>query len=136
MIKKFVTVAIIYLLLLSGAIFLFFHNPSVGRGFFPCPILFFTGFYCPGCGATRELYSLLHGEIYQAFRFNPALFILLPGIAYYIIAKTIYYIKGILRDPLQKVPTFVFITILILLLVFGVMRNIPLFHFLAPTVVK
>jgi hypothetical protein len=136
LIRKIAIVSIIYLILLLGAIFLFFHNPAVSEVFLPCPIRLFTGFYCPGCGSTRELYSLLHGEIYQAFRFNPALFILLPFIVFYILAKSIYFIRGIKHDPLHKVPSSVFVTILILLLVYAIMRNIPLFSFLAPTVVK
>jgi hypothetical protein len=37
-----------------------------------------TGWECPGCGMTRGTYALLHGQIRQAFAFNPVGMILLP----------------------------------------------------------
>ena len=43
-----------------------------------CPIKKFLGLYCPGCGVTRMLYSILKGQFYQAFRYNPLIFISLP----------------------------------------------------------
>ena len=40
-----------------------------------CPIRFFTGISCPGCGMTRAWLSLLRGDYHQAFDYHP-LFIL------------------------------------------------------------
>ena len=34
-----------------------------------------TGLYCPGCGITRMLVSLVRGDLHTAFRYNPFLFI-------------------------------------------------------------
>jgi len=48
-----------------------------------CPIKKFLGLYCPGCGVTRMLYSILKGQFYQAFRYNPLIFISLPFIVIY-----------------------------------------------------
>mgnify|MGYP001321608207 FL=1 len=58
--------------------YLFFHNPHQ----YPLPCLFhiITGLYCPGCGAGRASYSILHGRFYAAFRYNPMYVILLPCI--------------------------------------------------------
>lgn len=52
-----------------------FHNPHK----YPLPCLFhiITGLYCPGCGAGRASYSILHGRFYAAFRYNPMYVILL-----------------------------------------------------------
>ena len=36
-----------------------------------CPILFFLGIPCPGCGTTRACKSLLHFQIKEAFIYNP-----------------------------------------------------------------
>ena len=36
-----------------------------------CPLYEMTGFYCIGCGSTRSVMALLHGEILTAFRQNP-----------------------------------------------------------------
>lgn len=46
----------------------------------PCPIRFFTGISCAGCGMTRAWSALLHGDPTAAFRFHP-LFPLPPAAA-------------------------------------------------------
>jgi hypothetical protein len=38
----------------------------------PCPVHLFTGFYCPGCGGTRALRFLLHGDIINSLRHHLA----------------------------------------------------------------
>lgn len=42
-------------------------------GIFHMPCLFraFTGLYCPGCGGTRALRYLLHGQIGLSLRYHP-----------------------------------------------------------------
>jgi hypothetical protein len=35
-----------------------------------CPFYNLTGFPCPGCGATRALLALFHGDIISAFTWN------------------------------------------------------------------
>ena len=61
---------------LAGAVYLYFHNPHS----YPLPCVFYslTGFYCPGCGAGRASYSLLHGRFLDAFCYNPVMTVLLP----------------------------------------------------------
>lgn len=44
----------------------------------PCPIKLLTGFDCPGCGATRMLYSLLHGDVSAALHYNALVVIFIP----------------------------------------------------------
>ncbi len=39
-----------------------------------CLIKRLTGFACPTCGFTRGALSLLHGQIYHAWGYNPLLF--------------------------------------------------------------
>jgi hypothetical protein len=57
----------------AAAGYLFFHNPYQ----YPLPCLFhiITGLYCPGCGAGRASYSILHGRFYMAFLHILLLFI-------------------------------------------------------------
>ncbi len=38
----------------------------------PCSFFLATGFFCPGCGATRSLYLLLHGRLLLSFLYYPA----------------------------------------------------------------
>src|SRR5271170_131017 len=60
--------------ILGAGAFVFFFNPST-HGFYPvCLFHQLTGLNCPGCGATRALYALLHGSFPLALKDN-ALFI-------------------------------------------------------------
>jgi len=36
-----------------------------------CMLHKYTGFYCPGCGSTRAVIALLHGDILLSLRQNP-----------------------------------------------------------------
>lgn len=44
----------------------------------PCPIRYFTGFLCPGCGITTLFLSLVHGDWHSAKQANVFLFYTLP----------------------------------------------------------
>lgn len=95
----------------------------------PCVFNKITGLYCPGCGITRMTLSILKGDIYQAFRYNPIIFIDVPIICISLIFercfKNIKYVK--------KITNVIFIILLIITIIFGVLRNIPQLSFLAPT---
>lgn len=63
----------------------------VTAGFFPqCAFHSLTGLQCPGCGATRALHSLLHGHVWQAFLFNPLLFLAAP----FLVAGLVAHYRG------------------------------------------
>ena len=116
---------------------LYFVNPSKGHGLIPCPLYVFTNFYCSGCGAARATHSLLHFEFYRAFRYNPAMVILIVPIAFYVLFGIFDFMK-IGKNSLNEIlPQKLLIIIIILLMVFGILRNIPIvpFSWLAPTVV-
>lgn len=99
----------------------------------PCIIYKITNLYCPGCGLTRMIKSLLNGEVYQAFRFNPLAFLLLIlGIIMLIFDKL--YLKYSKHDV--KIPTCIYKILIALVLLYGILRNIPFFSFLKPTIVK
>lgn len=38
----------------------------------PCLLHTLTGYYCPGCGATRSVFFLLQGKVGTAFFYYPA----------------------------------------------------------------
>lgn len=97
-----------------------------------CPIKELTGLYCPGCGITRMLTSILQLDFYQAFRYNPLIFISLPVFIFFIIE---YIITK--KEPLyNRIPTKIWIAIIIIFIIYGLLRNFPLFDFLAPTQIK
>lgn len=126
--KKKITITIIFLILLIS--YLYLGNKL--NVYINCPIKEITGLYCPGCGITRMLQAILQLNFYQAFRHNPLLFISLPFFIF-------FTIEGIItkKDPLyNKIPNKILITIIIIFIIYGILRNLPLFDFLAPTIVR
>ena len=88
----------------------------------PCIFHELTGFLCPGCGITRCIMSILHGNFYEAFRYNAFVFIGLPFFIFIYINNLI----NTLTDKGKKivVPEKILIILVIILIVFGIVRNI------------
>lgn len=102
----------------------------------PCLFYQLTGLHCPGCGAGRCMLSLLHGELYAAFRYQPLLFVSFPFLAYYVLKVYIAFVFG--RDvlPFPSIRNRWFgITVTAVIIAFWILRNIPVFPFtlLVPT---
>lgn len=97
-----------------------------------CPFYKLTGLCCPGCGITRMIESIIMGKFYQAFRYNPLMFILSPFLLIYLICRIIEIIKkkNIFTD---KINNKIWICLLVIVILFGIIRNIPGFEFLLPT---
>lgn len=55
-----------------------FDPNAASSPFPPCMFHAFTGWYCVGCGLTRALHALVHGDIAGAFAMNPLGMLLLP----------------------------------------------------------
>lgn len=100
----------------------------------PCVFYEVTGWYCPGCGISRTLLAILSGDFYQAFRYNPLLFILLPFAAIFF-ANWAYAKYNDRTSWCEKIPEWVWVTLAIIIVIYGVLRNLPMFGYLAPTYV-
>lgn len=113
---------------------LFLLSKVFGISLLKCVFHEVTGLHCPGCGITRMINSMLKLDFYQAFRYNPFMFVLFPFIIIYGIIKLceLMFDKNILN---KKIESIILIIVLILLIIFGILRNIDLFNFLAPTIV-
>ena len=98
----------------------------------PCVFYEITGLYCPGCGITRLCLSLFEGDIYQAFRYNPIIFIDLP-ILFILFVLNIFFKKN---KNIKKITDVIIIFLATITIIFGVIRNIPIFSFLAPTQIR
>lgn len=95
-----------------------------------CPFRKLFHIWCPGCGGTRMVKAIFHLEFYQAFRYNPLLFILLiMGLFYLLYMLIIYYKEKIVIKPSNKSIVF----FIILLVIYMILRNIPTFSYLIPT---
>jgi hypothetical protein len=61
-----------------GAVILYRFDPTTVSFYPPCLFHALTGLQCPGCGTTRALHHLLHGDVAGAFRLNAMLFLVAP----------------------------------------------------------
>ncbi len=127
--KICLSIKITSILLFISIIFLYLNHKF--SFFIPCIFHKITGFWCPGCGITRMLISILKLDFYQAFRYNPLLFTLLPFFSIYGVA---YYINW-LENRQLNLPKIIWIILLIIVIFFMILRNIPMFSYLAPTAV-
>lgn len=85
---------------------------------------------CAGCGATRMLIAIFNLDFYQAFRYNPFLFLLIVFFVGYLIYGTI---SRILKHDYFKFKEKHLYILVILVISFMILRNIPIFDFLKPT---
>ena len=99
----------------------------------PCPWESNFNIDCAGCGGTRMVKSLMKFDFYQAFRFNPFLFILLIIVIIYIIY---IFICKLTKKKYYKIKDKDLLVFLILVILFTIIRNIPGFEYLKPTVVR
>jgi hypothetical protein len=130
--KKRLVKAFLYTLPLLIVAFLYIASWGITRSGWPCAFHLITGLYCPSCGAGRMFISLAHFDFYQAFRYNPLIFIALPFLIGIFARYQIGYIRG-KRITIGKFELVFFIFLVVALMVFGILRNIPQFSFLAPT---
>lgn len=125
--KKLLIICTLFLLLIT---YLYLGNQF--HIYINCPIKKITGLYCPGCGITRMLLSILQLDFYQALRYNPLLFLSLPFFLFLIVESIITK-----KEPLyNKIPTKIWVAIIVIFMIYGILRNIPFFDFLAPTIVR
>ena len=126
---SFAVVMLVAAALGSGAI-LFFFDPAK-HGFYPiCLFHSLTGWNCPGCGATRAAYQLLHGHLLRALHDNALFVLTLAALA----AQSAWLAtKKIRNQPVAFVvsPKMLW-ALLVVALVFTGLRNLPAFAWLSP----
>ena len=84
----------------------------------PCPYKTLTGWACPGCGLTRALHALLHGNLRLAFSFNPWVFVGGPAAAAFALLP-----RTMAPDRAQGLRTALAWVMLAITLAFWVWRN-------------
>jgi hypothetical protein len=88
-----------------------------------CPIFRLTHLYCPGCGATRALAALLHGQWTDAIAYNPLFVLALPLLL--VFAAAVYWSAITERHvSWPSVPRPVLIAFLLITGIFTVVRNV------------
>lgn len=119
--RQFLIVSVV---LIAVIVTVWYFNPEDAIWMPKCPLKHLTGYDCPGCGATRALHAVLHGDIYGAIRYN--LFLVI-GVAYAALAVLVSRIKatsrygGFRRVMLGKTVGWIYIT---LFFAWWILRNI------------
>lgn len=130
MIKRFLKVVMgTILMILIGIVYLQWYRLT-GIGI-PCMFRKITHLYCPGCGVTRMCIYLSRLDFYHAFRSNPLIMIIAPILLIIMIRYARSYILYNKKYLLKREVCIVYV-MLISLLIFGVLRNIPYFYYLRP----
>lgn len=118
-----------------GVTILYRYSPTdEANRFYPgCWFSRLSGLYCPGCGATRCCHALVHGDIEQALAWNPLFVLLLPYLIYSAVHIGILMWTG-RAAPGYRMPVWLGKTLMWVLLLYWIARNIPIepFTWLVP----
>lgn len=127
-VKRRLTALLVWLTLAVGATYLFIFEPGK-TGFFPaCPFRTLTGFTCPGCGSTRGLHRLLHGDVVAAFEFNPLMVVSLPFLLYALVRYTTAAVTGRPLKANRLNAKYIWV-LFVVIISFWIFRNTRLYPF-------
>ncbi|MFE5712660.1 DUF2752 domain-containing protein [Streptomyces sp. NPDC056501] len=100
-------------------------------GHYPvCPLLRFTGIYCPGCGGLRSAHAFVHGDLPAALGAN-ALAVL--GYGLFAVVMVLWLIRAIRGVPMRlAIAPAWWWGIGAVLALFTLVRNLPFGSALAP----
>ena len=129
--KRIAIVAAAAFFAAAALFYLYLTAEGQGAGI-PCVFYQLTGLYCSGCGASRALRSVLHLDFYQAVRYNAFFTAFLPFAAIYFGILSVSYIRFGKDRISEKIPMKLVWVLIAIAIIFGILRNIPAFSFLAP----
>lgn len=115
---------------LGAAVVLWHVDPNSPDSPLPsCPLRWLTGLFCAGCGSTRALHALLHGDVGKAFAFNPLLVVLAPVMPLMAASAAGWWLPRWLDPALMRLASpRLWLTVLV---GYSVARNLPWFPFTA-----
>ena len=123
-----IRVLLISLTGLAAACLFYTFNPADSSLFAPCPFHALTGLYCPGCGSLRAIHQLLHMHFLSAFKLNPLLVFSIPLMGYLLLYPPLFRSKKRLLS-VADMPAFLIWIYLGIVLLFWIIRNMPLHPF-------
>lgn len=107
-----------------------FVDPNEPGHYPTCPFLALTGQYCPGCGSLRAVHALANGDVTTAVGLN-----VLTVIA--VVALSVIWVRWVRRSwtgarRTSVAPAAMIWTFAVVVVLFGVLRNLPIGAALAP----
>jgi hypothetical protein len=134
---RFGLLAVLAVLAVGALLLVAAHHPADYTIFPKCHLYLLTGLHCPGCGLTRSVHALLNGRFSQALAYNVLSPVILPLIAISVTRSLWLWAWGAEAKPgrgPRRWPAWVPVLLTVVLLAYGVARNIPYhpFTLLAP----
>jgi len=112
---------------LAGLLILLLYKPGE-LGLLRCAFHELTGLHCPGCGATRALWLLVHGQPLLALHYHAPLLLLLPWLGWLWVRHLADLWRGGAPRLVMPPPrAAVGYGIVAALLAFFILRNLPIF---------
>ena len=108
--------------LVAGCLVLRAVDPSGGPTI--CPFKAWTGLDCPGCGVTRAAHQLLNGHVLAAMDLNVVFVLAVPLLLWWFGTWLVDALGGPTLPRLRPSATVLRVAIVVLV-VFGVVRNLP-----------
>ncbi|HUW04160.1 MAG TPA: DUF2752 domain-containing protein [Acidimicrobiales bacterium] len=107
-----------------------FRPHSVG-----CPFLGITGWWCPGCGSSRAIHRLVHGDLIGSLTYHPLMVPIVALLVWWWVGWFATHRRGErpgwARSPTELSPRWV-VTIAVVFVAFWILRNTEPFSLLAP----
>lgn len=109
----------------AGFLIIFHYDPARGLPILPCLFQWLTGLDCMGCGTTRALHALAHGDLAAMLSHNLIMpfWLLLP--AYALTGEWLRALAGRPLLPPLRDRRWLLILLLVSSLLFFVFRNLP-----------
>lgn len=100
-------------------------------GHYPvCPLLHYTGVYCPGCGGLRSAYAVVHGHLGTALGCNA---LAVAGYALFAVVWTLWFWRSLRgREFRPQLTAYHRRALWTVLIGFMIVRNLPFGAALAP----
>ena len=107
------------------------HDPHGSGSYGYCPSLYLTGIACPGCGGLRAVNDLTRGDVTAAVSSNVLAVVLVAVLAVAWLAWVRRRWRGH-SGPMIVLSERWGLVAIVILVVFGVVRNLPFGAALAP----
>ncbi len=129
-VNRRLSVFVLWLTMAIAAALLYMLEPGKSAFLPGCPFRALTGFTCPGCGTTRGLHLLLHGNLAAAFQLNPLLILALPFLLYALLNYTNTVLRG---KPINRntLPASYIWALFGFVIFFWVFRNTSFYPFVS-----